>query len=117
MTDDATPAKVRLTDGLGPLPAHSYEWLHCGKLEATLYTADQMRAYAAAAVAAERERWIGGVRVQIPTETMEAEFTAQRRIGVNRERERIKTALLAMHERDKDRHNYWAFAARELFGA
>ena len=37
--------------------------------------------------------------------------------AVSAEREGIKDALLAMHERDKGQHNYWAFAARELFGA
>lgn len=30
------------------------------------------------------------------------------------ERARIRDALLAMHERDKHRHNYWAFAVHEL---
>ena len=33
------------------------------------------------------------------------------------EREKLRAALLAMHERDKDRHNYWKCAAVELFGA
>jgi hypothetical protein len=74
MTDQATPAKVRLTDGLGPLPEPAAEAVmdlcadHQGPVEACqylpaysmLYTADQMRDYAAAemarAVAAERER-------------------------------------------------------------
>lgn len=32
------------------------------------------------------------------------------------ERERIKSTLLAWHERDKDRHNYWLCAVVELFG-
>jgi hypothetical protein len=74
MSDDATPAKVRLTDGLGPLPEPAAEAVmdlcadHQGPVEACqylpadsmLYTADQMRDYAAEemarAVAAERER-------------------------------------------------------------
>lgn len=36
--------------------------------------------------------------------------------AVAAERERFRAALLAMHERDKHRHNYWAFAANELCG-
>ena len=58
MTDQATPAKVRLTDGLGPLPkAHlraealavmNAGWEHGGHV----YSGDQMRAYAAQEVAA-----------------------------------------------------------------
>ena len=33
------------------------------------------------------------------------------------EREKIKAQLLAWHERDKHRHNYWHCAVVELFGA
>ena len=32
------------------------------------------------------------------------------------ERERIKAALMAMHERSKQSHNYYACAAVEIFG-
>lgn len=33
------------------------------------------------------------------------------------ERERIRSKLLEMHERDKHRHNYWHCAVVELFGS
>ena len=75
MSDELSPAKVRLTAGLGPLPepaamTTSYEVVPAGQGSAmcpggTLracgrvavgYTADQMRAYAAKEAAAERER-------------------------------------------------------------
>ena len=36
--------------------------------------------------------------------------------AVAEERERIKAALLAMHERSKQSHNYYACAAVEIFG-
>lgn len=36
--------------------------------------------------------------------------------GVAEERQRIKAALMAMHERDKARHNYFLCAVREIFG-
>lgn len=72
MSDDATPAKVRLTDGLGPLPEPAAETVmdlcadHEGPVEAwqylpadeMLYTADQMRDYAAQEVGAALERVI-----------------------------------------------------------
>ena len=32
------------------------------------------------------------------------------------ERDRIGSALMKMHERDKGRHNYWRCAMIELFG-
>ena len=50
MTTEATPAKVRLTEELGPLPESRR-----GCYDAA-YSADQMRAYAEEQVAAERER-------------------------------------------------------------
>ena len=66
MTDQATPAKVRLTDGLGPLPEAAFPAVREGDLqtacwEVDTYTADQMCAYAAAAVAADRERIINAL--------------------------------------------------------
>lgn len=97
------------------LPLPKEECL-CGQDNVFGYTADQMLAYAAACVAAERDRWIGGVRVKVPTETMEQEFTAQRRMGINQERGRIRAALMAMHEQTAGSHNYFRFAVRELFG-
>ena len=33
------------------------------------------------------------------------------------ERDRLRAKLLEMHERDKDRHNYWKCAVVDLFGA
>ena len=63
MTEEATPANVRLTDGLGPLPATGYVLAREGDGHSDLrlmsepaYTEEQMRAYAAEQVAAERER-------------------------------------------------------------
>ena len=72
MNGQATPAKVRLTDGLGPLPEPAAETVmdlyadHEGPVEAwqylpadaMLYTANQMRDYAAQEVAAAIERVI-----------------------------------------------------------
>ena len=56
MSDDATPAKVRLTDELGPLPPLT----HLGDYTNWGYDAHNMRSYARReiqrAVAAERER-------------------------------------------------------------
>ncbi len=56
MTNDATPAKVRLTDELGPLPPLT----HLGDYTNWGYDAHNMRSYARReiqrAVAAERER-------------------------------------------------------------
>jgi hypothetical protein len=63
MTDQATPAQVRLTDGLGPLPAT--EWLlhmPAAQYEPEWtssqegYEASQMLDYAASEVAKERKR-------------------------------------------------------------
>lgn len=57
MTDQATPAKVRLTDGLGPLPEARWKWAGNGpRPYEDAYSADQMRAYAEHAVARERQR-------------------------------------------------------------
>ncbi len=48
-------------DGLGPLPVGAVYTRALGSVGAAMYTytADQMRAYAAEQVAAERERWRG----------------------------------------------------------
>lgn len=56
-----------------------------------------------AAVAAERERWIGGAHVNTPTWAMEQEFTAQRRMGVAQERKRIERLCeAAMYQAKED---------------
>ena len=62
MSNDVTPAKVRLNDGLGPLPEPHYpQWSHSNECEA--FTGGQMRWYAdrevARAVTAERKRCAG----------------------------------------------------------
>lgn len=68
MTDKATPQGLALTEGLGPLPdavAHVHSdgdfcqdrYYGNSGWPVALYTADQMRAYAAQERAAERERW------------------------------------------------------------
>ena len=57
MTDQATPAKVRLTDGLGPLPEYAHEFRPRWFGDDGGFTGAQMRLYALDAVAAERERW------------------------------------------------------------
>ena len=57
MSNDSMPAKVRLTDGLGPLPEPALWEDSIHDAPAMAYTADQMRKYAAQQVAAERERW------------------------------------------------------------
>ncbi len=56
MTKDNCPDGSRLSEGLGPLPYPRAE-SGCFGLNPDLFTADQMRAYAAQEVAAERERW------------------------------------------------------------
>jgi hypothetical protein len=45
----------------------------------------------------------------------EAWYVAARAAEV--ERERIRARLMEMHERDKERHNYWHVAVVELFGS
>ena len=56
MTDDATPAKVRLTDGLGPLPEPAHRERvyggHGNEDVVEWYTAAQMREREAAVIAA-----------------------------------------------------------------
>lgn len=76
MAESDTPAKVGFSEGLGPLPeppvfyryqfqshygpvwrSSTENWNGCPPLASEgLYSADQMRAYAAEQVAAERER-------------------------------------------------------------
>jgi hypothetical protein len=71
MSDDATPAKVRLTDGLGPLPErrvrHVYNEAKGYVCDA--WTEEAVRAYALGevrrAVAAERERWTEAVMAEL----------------------------------------------------
>lgn len=77
------PLEARLSDQLGPLPeqagwcvlmhghaaafasnAERAVGLSCGATT-PLFTADQMRAYAAQAVAAERERWQDAVMLEL----------------------------------------------------
>jgi len=87
MTTEATPAKVRLTDGLGPLPectvvAYLYHdaqtaedahpWLHSTMLVLAADRRPTLRnetplvtlAQAVAMVAAERERWRAALRTE-----------------------------------------------------
>lgn len=54
MNDETAPAKVRLSEGLGPLPDYVYG-RECGENE-KVWTEAAMRMYASAEVAAERER-------------------------------------------------------------
>lgn len=74
MTNEASPAQVpALSEGLGPLPdqvAHVHSdgdfcqdrYYGTSEWPVDLYTADQMRAYAAAAVAAEHARIVKRLR-------------------------------------------------------
>lgn len=61
MSDELSPAKVRLTDGLGPLPKHAMDMhmvaipMRC-RDDAKRYADHYARTYAAQEVAAERER-------------------------------------------------------------
>ena len=57
MDDDATPAVLRLNTQLGPLPEASTRTdRHIDGYGVPAFTEDDMRAYAAQEVAAERER-------------------------------------------------------------
>lgn len=59
MNTEATPREVGLSEGLGALPEPALHMVadeNGVSVYPAFYTADQMRAYAAAAVAAERER-------------------------------------------------------------
>jgi hypothetical protein len=61
MNNERSPAEVRLTDGLGPLPEADVQWVD-GKDQwgyddySHAYSAEAMTAYAAQQVTAERER-------------------------------------------------------------
>ncbi len=49
-----------LCDQLGPLPEpYTRQWINAPFTERLLFTEEQMLAYAAASVAAERQRWSG----------------------------------------------------------
>lgn len=52
MTNETTPAALRLSDQLGTLPEPDY----MTPMKGVLYSAASLRTYASAAVAAERER-------------------------------------------------------------
>ena len=54
MSDELSPAEVRLTDGLGPLPPAMTDYPDHGE---QTWREEDMRAYAAQERAAERERW------------------------------------------------------------
>ena len=77
-----------MTDELPPLPLPAYE--------AYYYSAVQMRAYATATVAREREKWIGGIKVSFPTDAMEQEIASHVRRAVGREREKWADTLRNM---------------------
>ena len=106
MKDDKTG------DELPPLPepAHTqvetYSGIAMNKVvETPLYTDDQMRAYAAAAVAREREQWEKVSRISIPTKTMEQEIAARVRRAVARERELCAMACDARDMGDGSRED------------
>ena len=72
MNTEATPREVGLSEGLGALPEPALHMVadeNGVSVYPAFYTADQMRAYAAAAVAAERERWIGALEKHAMTAT------------------------------------------------
>lgn len=56
MSGNATPANVGSNDGLGPLPEYAHEFSPRWFGDDGGFTGAQMRRYALAAVAAERER-------------------------------------------------------------
>lgn len=94
---------VRFTSdeqGAAKLPDPHWRW---ETDPADAYTADQMRAYAAEQVAAERERWIGGVRVQTPTDAIEQEIQAHARRAVAAERERCAKVCESLNMRPAKR--------------
>lgn len=72
MNEPATPAAVGSSEGLGPLPEPRMWYDHAtqrcsgmapvGGTNERLWDASDMRAYAASAVAAERERWVAYLR-------------------------------------------------------
>lgn len=66
MTAEATPGNVRLNDQCDPLLPHAEGRLDNGTAFVGPYTADQMRAYAADAVAEERERFAALCRQAMP---------------------------------------------------
>lgn len=71
MTDQATPAKVRLTDGLGPLP-HVPPPPFAVFDEFGRRADDRVHAYAiayaTAAVAIEQERWESAIGAEMPAD-------------------------------------------------
>lgn len=94
MTDDVTPGAPGSNDQLGRTAYEAWcrhrpwsnrlptPWELMDRYERSMWVAA-----ADAVQAAERERWIGGVRVQIPTETMEQEIQAHVRRAVSAERD------------------------------
>lgn len=80
MKDDATQAEVRSSDPLGlpPLPqCYMHHWINCPFKSIELFKAEQMRAYAAVAVAAERELW----RAQAARDTVETRWAMREQIA------------------------------------
>ena len=65
MSDEHSPAKVRLTDGLGPLPEYAHEFRPRWFGDDGGFTGTQMRLYALDAVAAERARWTEAVMAEL----------------------------------------------------
>ena len=60
-----TPAKVRLTDGLGPLPEYAHEFRPRWLGDDGGFTGAQMRLYALQERAAERARWVDAVMAEL----------------------------------------------------
>ena len=56
MTDNATPAKVRLNDELGPLPEYAHAFRPRWPGDEGGFVGAQMRLYAMEAIKAQRER-------------------------------------------------------------
>lgn len=86
-----------------PDPAVPHSQLVDGALNGVfgpLFSAGQMHAYARAAV-----DQYGQTLWNACAQTGEVE------------RNKLRARLMEMHERDKDRHNYWHCAVVELFGA
>jgi len=89
MNNDSKPGALSSTEGLGPLPKPVHYWQEDVPVR------------------------FGPLLHPLYSAQQTLEYGARERAA---ERERIRAALLAMHERDKHRHNYWAFAANELCG-
>jgi hypothetical protein len=99
------------TMNLPPLPEYGHLMREIGG-----FTAAQMRAYAEAAVLAERERLMSYYDAQCAVELVRLRDSIPGKIeaAVLAERNRIIAMLNAQHEAAKHRHNLYACIAQEL---